>query len=182
MARKIQVSRADKKNPQTDSLKPVFLQTYADSGFILQTCERVGIPRNTFSRWLEQDQKFASDFAIANEKVTEKYELAAGLRAVNGYDEPVFHQGKQVGTIKRYSDRLLELLLKSRNREKYAERINYNIDEESIAGAIASRFVSIVRRVAPDTCPACKTRLDLSTKIAEELLNLSSKVEVKTPS
>jgi hypothetical protein len=33
-------------------------------------------------------------------------------RAVNGWDEPVFYQGEQVGEITKYSDRLLELLAK----------------------------------------------------------------------
>lgn len=166
-----------KKGKQKSGIKPVFLQTFRESGFVLQTCARVGISQKSFAKWIQDDPEFAKEFEIANQEVTEKYEIAAGVRAVNGWEEPVFHQGKQVGTVRKYSDRLLELLLKARNRQKYGERIDYNVDEEAIAGAIATRFVSIVRRVAPDVCPGCKTRLDLSSKIAEELLSLSSKVK-----
>lgn len=162
-----------------DGLKPAFIQAFRQSGFVLQTCNRVGVKRDVFVRWLENDPAFAKEFEVANDYVTEHYELAAGKRAVEGWQEPVFHQGKQVGTVTRYSDRLLELLLKARNRTKYGERIDYHVDEEAIASAIASRFVAIVRRVAPDVCPGCKTHLGISAKIAEEMLSLSTKISPK---
>lgn len=44
---------------------------------------------------------------------------AAHRRAVDGWDEPVFGKDGQVGTIKRYSDRLLEMLLRGDDPQRY---------------------------------------------------------------
>ncbi len=43
-------------------------------------------------------------------------------RAFEGVEEPVFHQGKQCGTIRRYSDTLTIFLLKAHRPAKYRER------------------------------------------------------------
>jgi hypothetical protein len=47
-------------------------------------------------------------------------EAEARRRAVQGWDEPVFHQGRKVGTIRKYSDRMLEILLKGTGRRSSA--------------------------------------------------------------
>jgi len=40
-------------------------------------------------------------------------------RARDGVEEPIFHQGKNVGTVRKYSDTLLIFLLKSHKPERY---------------------------------------------------------------
>ena len=47
---------------------------------------------------------------------------AAHDRAVNGWLEPVYHKGEVCGHVRRFSDRLLELLLKADDPEKFADR------------------------------------------------------------
>jgi hypothetical protein len=42
-------------------------------------------------------------------------EREAWRRAVEGFDEPVHYQGEVVGYVKKYSDRMLELLLKAKS-------------------------------------------------------------------
>ena len=46
----------------TVNLKQNFLSIFKDIGILLQTCEKIGISRSTFHRWLENDGGFASDF------------------------------------------------------------------------------------------------------------------------
>ena len=46
-------------------------------------------------------------------------------RAVEGVDEPVFQQGRLVGFVRKYSDRLLELAAKGTLPEKYRERFEH---------------------------------------------------------
>ena len=51
----------------------------------------------------------------------EALEDEATRRAAEGVDEPVFHQGAQVGTIRKYSDTLAIFLLKGAMPEKYRD-------------------------------------------------------------
>ena len=43
-------------------------------------------------------------------------------RTVEGVEKPVYHQGRQVGTVREYSDTLLIFLLKGWKSERYTER------------------------------------------------------------
>lgn len=57
---------------------------------------------------------------------TDALEAEARRRAVDGVPEPVFHQGKKCGTVKKYSDRMLEILLKGHRPEKFREKVDMN--------------------------------------------------------
>lgn len=52
-------------------------------------------------------------------------EEEADRRAIEGWDDPVFQGGIQVGVVRKYSDRLMELRLKAADPAKYAERHEY---------------------------------------------------------
>jgi len=84
--------------------------------------------------------------AARNTKLTELYELiraiqltvikisrenALQVRAVEGWDEPVWHRGIQVGVIRKFSDKLLEKALAASDPDKYSDKkapeINLNI-------------------------------------------------------
>lgn len=71
------------------------------------------------------------DFAVAVEaakwEFTEGLERAAYERAVTGVDEPVYYEGKVVGTVKRYSDRLLAMLLKKHDPEYRENKPGVNV-------------------------------------------------------
>ena len=49
-------------------------------------------------------------------------EEAADMKAIEGWEEPVFQQAKFVGWVRRYSDRMHEIMLKAGNPVKFAER------------------------------------------------------------
>lgn len=59
------------------------------------------------------------DFAI--EMFNAKLEEAAVERAVEGVDEPVFYQGMECGSKKKYSDDLLKFLMQANNPQKYGK-------------------------------------------------------------
>ena len=52
----------------------------------------------------------------------DELEAEARRRAVQGVRQPVFHQGKVVGHIRKYSDLLLIFLLKHRRPEIFADK------------------------------------------------------------
>lgn len=162
-----------------EDTKEAFLKLFRDTGFVYQTSKQLGIDPLTVHNWINKDPVFASKMQQANEEITEKCETAALLRAVNGILQPVFQGGKKVGEIRVYSDRLLELILKARNRRKYSDRPENEFDErigDRLIAMMSNHFVNVVRRIAPDICPHCKTKLAISTKISEEMMALSGKM------
>ena len=48
-------------------------------------------------------------------------EHTADNRAIDGWEEPVWYKGHQVGTIRKYSDRLLETMLTAHDKPKYGK-------------------------------------------------------------
>ena len=64
--------------------------------------------------WRREDAEFGKAWDDAYAEGGDAIDEEARRRAVDGWDEPVFRGGEQVGVIRRYSDRLLERLLKGR--------------------------------------------------------------------
>jgi hypothetical protein len=65
---------------------------------------------------LEKDTAYRRDFEPVQEEVAGKLLDEAVEVALNGWLEPVFYRGQQCGTIRRYSDRLLIMLLRAGRR------------------------------------------------------------------
>lgn len=63
---------------------------------------------------LAGDNEWKELWDLSEERYRESLVSEAHRRAVDGVEEPVFHKGHLVGTVTRYSDRLLELMLKSK--------------------------------------------------------------------
>ncbi len=115
-----------------------FLAAFAETGTIAAAAKAARIPRRRHHTWLERDEDYVERFVEAQEIAGEKLEEEARRRAVEGWTEPVFYEGIKVGDKPKYSDRLLETLLKGNLPEKYRERyenvgepekhINYNVD------------------------------------------------------
>jgi hypothetical protein len=155
--------KKEKESPtsSTEHLKPVFLREYPKHGTIIRTAEAVGISRTTFHRWREIDPQFAQDFIEADSKLTERLERTA-------YNIAVDNRHKAQAT-------LLIFLLKSRNPEKYKERIQQEIDPKVI-DLLVAQFLEAIRRKVPEFCPNCNTHLGLEKQLAQELETLSAKL------
>ena len=74
-------------------------------------------------KWRQADPEFAARWQEAYEEGTDRLEDEALRRAVEGFDTPVYYGGKEVGQIRRYSDRLLMFQLRGRRPEKYGPRL-----------------------------------------------------------
>lgn len=72
------------------------------------------------------DKDFAEAYELAKNIGAEfrgvLREEAADMKAIEGWEEPVFQQAKFVGWVRRYSDRMHEIMLKAGNPVKFAER------------------------------------------------------------
>jgi hypothetical protein len=65
---------------------------------------------------------FKALFDEAHEDALDALEEEARRRAVDGVLEPVYQGGEKVGTIRKYSDALLMLLLKGKRPDTFRER------------------------------------------------------------
>ena len=124
----------------TQRRKEKFLKAYAKLGNASKAAELTGIPRVTHSFWLKKSEAYRKAFELADDEATEVLEAEALRRAVEGTSEPVYFNGVQVGTTKKYSDVLLIFLLKSKRpdvyRERYDARISANMNVQSMVKVV----------------------------------------------
>lgn len=98
-----------------------FLAALAATCSVSQACEDADVSRRVVYEWRAADADFAARWDEAKRIGAEALEDEAMRRAARGVDEPVFHQGAQVGTIRKYSDTLAIFLLKGAMPEKYRD-------------------------------------------------------------
>ena len=96
-----------------------FLKAFAEVCNIKDGARLAEIDRNTHYDWIDKNPGYADRFERQRRVVADKLEAEAVRRAYAGYDEPVYHQGELCGHIKRYSDGLMQFLLRGMMPEKY---------------------------------------------------------------
>lgn len=108
--------------------KAAFLAAFAQFGTITHAAKAADIGRQTHYDWVRNDPEYAKAFDDAGDQAIDALEREARRRAIEGTEEPVFHNGKIVDTIRRYSDTLLIFLLKGARPSKYRERVDVTLD------------------------------------------------------
>jgi len=88
----------------------------------------VGVGYSTVMALKQRDADFAAACDEALEEAYDTLEAEARRRAFEGVDEPVFYQGVECGTVRKYSDGLAQFLLKGYRRRKFG-------DKQEITGA-----------------------------------------------
>ena len=107
----------------TPKKKAQFLDALALTGNVRQAAKAVGFSANRFYVHRRQDPTFAQAWEETMEQAMDTVlEPEAIRRTVEGVEKPVYHQGRQVGTVREYSDTLLIFLLKGWKSERYTER------------------------------------------------------------
>lgn len=87
-----------------------FLETLAMTARTTTAAHASGIYLMKWYRLRKSDPKFAAAWEEALDIGTRAIEDEVVRRAVHGHATPVFFHGKQVATVRKYSDRLLALL------------------------------------------------------------------------
>lgn len=95
------------------AVRRAFLKVLAQTGRPAEAAMAVGMTYITIEAYAKAYPLFASEYqearAIYRDMVVNR---AVEQRAIHGWLEPVFFKGQEVGQIRRYSDRLLELWAK----------------------------------------------------------------------
>lgn len=112
------------KNEATRVLKAKarFLKVFAQNGNVSGSCRSAKVGRRTVYDWLAADATFKRLYDEAHDDALDALEEEARRRAVDGVLEPVYQGGEKVGTIRKYSDALLTLLLKGKRPDTFRER------------------------------------------------------------
>ena len=113
----------------TDHARQNFLMALRETANVSEAARRAGISRRRAYDVRDVDPVFAAAWKDAVETAIDTLEAEAWRRGKEGWDEPVFYRGEiqrdaegKPVTIRKYSDRMLELLLKAHRPEKYRER------------------------------------------------------------
>lgn len=129
----------------------IFLKCYAETGSITKAALAADISRAMHYRRMKTDEAYRLAFEDAHELAIAVLEDEAIRRAVHGVDEPVTYKGmltylpeldekgrpvydedggmvmsKKPLAIRKYSDQLLQFLLRGAKPEKYRERFDHS--------------------------------------------------------
>lgn len=119
-----------------DIRKGIFLAELRRHGIVVAAA-RAASPHATdsaassFYNLRRMDPEFAAAWADALQEACGSVEMEIHRRAVEGWEEPVYQKGELVGTVTKYSDRLLELRARGLMPERYAvERRDVKVSGE----------------------------------------------------
>lgn len=106
----------------TNRAKEKFLEVVRETANVSEAARLCGVSRRCAYDHRDADPEFRQSWDDAVEEAVDGLEREAWRRGVEGVDKPVTFQGVITDTYREYSDRMLELLLKSHRPEKYRER------------------------------------------------------------
>ncbi len=132
-------------NKFTDAMRERFFEVLEDTCSPKQAAAACGISRQTAFYHKANDPEFRLRWDKAIEVALDGLMDEAYRRACLGYEEPVIHQGRiatQVDpatgeekplTVRRHSDRLLEVLLKYRYGDQMADRLAVKVEATGLS-------------------------------------------------
>jgi hypothetical protein len=132
-------------NKFTDAMRERFFEVLEDTCSPKQAAASCGISRQTAFYHKANDPEFRQRWEKAIEIALDGLMDEAYRRACIGVEEPVIHQGRlatQIDastgeekplTVRRHSDRLLEVLLKYRYGDQMAERLAVKVEATGLS-------------------------------------------------
>lgn len=111
----------------TEERQHKFLQELARTGLRGHSADVAGVTADTVRRLEEKDPEFKALAVEAKDFFVDGLEAEAIRRATEGYLEPVFSQktGEQIGVVRKFSDRLLEVLLRAGRPDKFRDNVQH---------------------------------------------------------
>lgn len=118
------VARNSRKVPVefTPERQRVFLEHLAMYPTVADAAEAAGITPFQANRLRKSDPEFAREWDAAFDAGVNMLEREAVRRATLGVKEPVLYKGEVVTQVTKYSDSLLQFLLRAHKPEVYTER------------------------------------------------------------
>lgn len=117
----VELYQGDRLDPAFPK-KRAFLTAYVRAGTLAHAAEAAGVTPRAHYHWLETDPSYVDAYRAAINVAADTLESEAISRARDGWDEPVYQNGKLVGYVRKKSDTLLIFLLKGRRPSVFRER------------------------------------------------------------
>lgn len=106
----------------TKKRRDLFLHHLSETGNVSESARRADMPRQSAYRLRRADKEFSQAWDDALADALDELESVLIQRAIEGVEKPHYFGGKEVGTVKSYSDNLAMFLLKSRRAEVYGDK------------------------------------------------------------
>lgn len=159
-----------KSKAQLEKLKKPFLEALKQHLYITQASDAVNVSRTTIYDWREKDPEFKKAMDEIDMRTVDLMRAEAYRRAVRGIDEDVFWNGKKIAKVKKYSDYLLDRVLRAKDPAfRDSSKIDVNVNFISV---LVGKLHDIVERVVPIKCPSCLKLLSARKDMARELAML----------
>jgi len=129
--------------------KQRFLEAYEQCQCVKTSAKAINRGQTTVYRWRKNDPEFAKKWEDTWNTTIQVLEKSAMDRAVNGWLQPVFQGGKEVGAVRKFSDALTIFMLKA-NMPKY--QFEHTVDVEN-ADQIAEQIRKFVANINLDGAP-----------------------------
>jgi hypothetical protein len=115
--------------------KPLFLAALAERLSAEQACLVAGVGRTTAYMHRRSDPEFGERWKALWETCVDDLEQSLFSRAKDGWEEPVFYQGKECGRIRKFDHRLGEFFIQKWRPDRYGDRAS-PLDPNDVAARI----------------------------------------------
>ncbi|MGB5724782.1 MAG: hypothetical protein WBM39_10225 [Parasphingorhabdus sp.] len=110
-----------------------FLKGLATSSHVANSAKTAGVAVSTVYNWRNRDPEFLREWMRALAAGYELLEMDLLDRARNGVEKPIFHEGKQIATVKQYNDGIgVKLLLAHKQMVALTRAIEDDISPEQV--------------------------------------------------
>ena len=93
-------------------------------GNVSAAAKKAGFSRHAAYAHKKTDTQFSKQWDEILDGLIDDAEKELHRRAVKGTLKPVFYKGEKIGSIRQFSDRLLEFLLKAKRPEQYRDKLD----------------------------------------------------------
>lgn len=116
-----------------DRRKVKFLRNLAISSHVANSAAAASVAVSTVYSWRERDPEFFRAWLQSLAAGYEMLEMDLLDRARNGVEKPVFHEGKQVATVRQFHDGIgVKLLLAHKQMVALARAVEGHINPEEV--------------------------------------------------
>ena len=154
--------------------KPIFIETLRRTANVSQAARAADIDRAVAYRARTRSPTFAATWAEAIEEAVDTLHAIAWQRAADGWLEPVFQGGREVGVIRRFDNNLLTTLLKAHRPEMF--RDNYRVEHAGLDQRTQPQ-INVIFEHDPDHTPDDED----DTIVDAELVDATEPLQLEAP-
>lgn len=114
----------------TDERKQRYIDVISKVGLKYIAAEAAGVTQATVTGHLREDPEFREAVEHRLQEFHDRMEREMYRRGVQGVLEPVFYQGRVVGTIRRYDSNLLVRLMEANRPEKFGRKAEVDVNHK----------------------------------------------------